>query len=82
MWGRVEYNIIACCATERDRYDIGWFVVYCIQQSQKSRSYWWFVVYYILQSQSIIGVSGVASRVIGRMGQCEECMHLQEISKD
>ena len=36
-------------------------------------------VYYILQSQSNIGVSGVASRVIGRMGQCEECMHLQEI---
>ena len=31
--GRVEYNIIVCCATERDRYDIGWFVVYCIQQS-------------------------------------------------
>ena len=26
-------------------------------------------MYYILQSQSIIGVSGVASRVIGRMGQ-------------
>ena len=39
-------------------------------------------VYYISQLQSIIGVSGVASRVIGRMGQCEECMHLQEISKD
>ena len=38
-------------------------------------------MYYILQSQSIIRVSGVASRVIGRMGQCEECMHLQEISK-
>ena len=40
-------------------------------------------VYYISHSQSNIpGVSGVASRVIGRMGQCEECMHLQEISKN
>ena len=39
-------------------------------------------MYYISQSQSNIRVSGVASRVIGRMGQCEECMHLQEISKD
>ena len=42
------------------------------------RSYWWFVVYYVPQSQSIIGVSGVSSRVIGRMGQCEECMHLSK----
>ena len=39
-------------------------------------------MYYISQSQSIIGVSGVASRVVGRMGQCKECMHLQEISED
>ena len=38
-------------------------------------------MYYVSQSQSII-VSGVASRVIGRMGQCEEYMHLQEINKD
>ena len=34
-------------------------------------------MYYILQSQSIIGVSGVASRVIGRMGQCEDiCIYV------
>ena len=33
--GLVEYNIIVCCATVRDRDDIGWFVVYCIQQSWK-----------------------------------------------
>ena len=39
-------------------------------------------VYYISQSQSNIGASGVASRLIGRMRQCEECMHLQEISED
>ena len=39
-------------------------------------------VYYVSQSQSNIEIGGVASRVIGRMGQCEECMHLQEISKD
>ena len=36
MWGRVEYNIIVCCDTIRDRDDIGWFVVYCIQQSQSN----------------------------------------------
>ena len=32
----MEYNIIVCCATVRDRDDIGWFVVYCIQQSHSN----------------------------------------------
>ena len=32
----IAYNIIVCCDTIRDRDDIGWFVVYCIQQSQSN----------------------------------------------
>ena len=35
-WGLVEYNITVCCDTIRDRDDIGWFVVNCIQQSQSN----------------------------------------------
>ena len=33
-WSIILY--IVRCATVRDRDDIGWFVVYCIQQSYRS----------------------------------------------
>ena len=35
-WGRVEFNIIVCCATERDRNDIGW--LWCIAYSNNRKN--------------------------------------------